>query len=250
MYDVAIVGAGPAGLAAAVYAASEGLSTILFEKEAPGEQAGTSSRIENYLGFPFGVSGDELAHRALEQAKRLGAEIVVTRAADGLDPASRSLVPDGGDAVRARTVVLATGVSWRQLEIASLDRLRGRGVYYGAAPGEAKTKLRRPGSHKLFDLCELRMSHYLIEQLKTKSNVRVETRSEVIDAFGDNHLEAIAVVNRATGETARRDASALFVMIGADAQTTWLPEALPRDPRGYVITGPEVRPAMSPEVAS
>jgi thioredoxin reductase (NADPH) len=264
MYDVAIVGGGPAGLAAAVYGASEGLSTILFEKEAPGGQAGTSSRIENYLGFPFGVSGDELAHRALEQAKRLGAEIVVTRAADALDPDSRSLLLDGGGAVAARTVVLATGVSWRQLEIPSLGRLRGRGVYYGAAPGEVKTVQGKDvylvgGGNSAGqaamnfstfancvtllvrgDALEKSMSHYLIEQLKTKSNIRVETHSEVVDAFGDDHLEAISVVNSATGERARRDASALFIMIGADAETAWLPDSLLRDPRGYLITGPEV----------
>src|SRR5256885_3574705 len=138
-YDVVIVGGGPAGLAAAVYGASEGLSTLLIEREAPGGQAGTSSFIENYLGFPFGISGGELAHRAFQQATRLGAEIVVTRFAQGIDAAAGSLVLDGDDVVRARTMILATGVSWRKLDIPALDRLRGRGVYYGAAPGEEKS---------------------------------------------------------------------------------------------------------------
>ncbi len=271
-YDVAIVGGGPAGLAAAVYGASEGLSTILLEREAPGGQAGTSSRIENYLGFPFGVSGDELALRALEQAKRLGAEIVVTRTADSLDPDSRAIRLDGGDIVTARSVVLATGVAWRQLEIASLDRLRGRGVYYGAAPGEAKTVQGKDiylvgGGNSAGqaainfsnfancitllvrgDALERTMSHYLIEQLKGKSNVRVQTHSEVVDAFGDDHLEAISVINRAHGLTTRRDTSDLFIMIGADAQTAWLPESLLRDQQGYLITGPQVLRAGSWQV--
>jgi thioredoxin reductase (NADPH) len=191
MYDVAIVGAGPAGLAAAVYGASEGLSTVLIECEAPGGQAGTSSRIENYLGFPYGVSGDELAQRALQQAKRLGAHIVVTRTVQRIDTDTRTLLLDGDEAVRAKTLVLATGVSWRRLNIASLERLSGRGVYYGAAPAETKfvqgkeiylvgggnsagqaainfanfadavTLLVRAES------LEKSMSYYLIEQLKT-----------------------------------------------------------------------------------
>jgi thioredoxin reductase (NADPH) len=263
-YDVAIIGGGPAGLAAAVYGASEGLSTILLEREAPGGQAGTSSRIENYLGFPYGISGDELANRALQQAKRLGAEIVVTRTIERIDIASRNLVLDGGEALRAKTIVLATGVSWRQIDIASLDRLLGCGVYYGAAPGEARTVTGKDiflvgggnsaGQAALNfsnfaksvtllvrgDALAKSMSHYLIEQLETKSNVRVETRAEVVDAYGEDHLEAIAVANGTTGETSRRDASALFILIGADAQTAWLPPAIDRDARGYVITGPAV----------
>jgi len=265
MYDVAIIGAGPAGLAAAVYGASEGLSTILIEREAPGGQAGTSSFIENYLGFPFGISGGELAHRAFQQAKRLGAEIVVTRFPQNIDAASGSLLLDGGDVVRAKTIVLATGVSWRQLDIPSLDRLRGRGVYYGAAPGEAKSTQGKDiylvgggnsagqaavslaaYAHSVTLLVRgeglaRSMSHYLIEQLKTKSNVHVETRSMVVDAYGEDHLEAIAVTHTATGETTRRATSALFIMIGADAQTAWLPATIERDARGYVITGPDAR---------
>ena len=136
-YDVAIVGGGPAGLAAAVYGASEGLRTIVIEREAPGGQAGTSSRIENYLGFPSGVSGDELASRALQQARRLGAEILVTRSVARIDPTTREVFLDGDDVVRARTLILATGVTWRRLAIDGLDRLIGKGVYYGAARSEA-----------------------------------------------------------------------------------------------------------------
>jgi thioredoxin reductase (NADPH) len=263
-YDVAIVGGGPAGLAAAVYGASEGLSTILLEREAPGGQAGTSSRIENYLGFPFGISGDDLAHRSLQQAKRLGAEIVVTRSVQRVDAASRTLWLDGDDALQAETIVLATGVAWRRLEIASLDRLRGRGVYYGAAPGEAKSVQGKDvylvgGGNSAGqaavnfanfaksvtllvrgEALAASMSHYLIEQLKTKSNVRVETQSEVVDAYGEDHLEEIAVTNGATRQTTRRAAAALFILIGANAETAWLPAAIERDARGFVMTGPDV----------
>jgi thioredoxin reductase (NADPH) len=264
MYDVAIVGGGPAGLAAAVYGASEGLSTALLEREAPGGQAGTSSRIENYLGFPFGISGEELAHRALQQAKRLGAEIIVTRTVQSIDLGARALRLDEDEAVYAKAIVIANGVSWRHLEIAALDRLNGRGVYYGAAPGESRSALgsdayivgggNSAGQAALNlssfansvtvllrgDTLAKSMSHYLIEQLRTKSNVSVETLSEITDAYGADHLEAIDVTNRMTGETRRRSASALFILIGADAETSWLPPQIGRDEQGYVITGRDV----------
>ena len=136
-YDAVIIGGGPAGLAAAVYGASEGLRTLVIEREAPGGQAGTSSRIENYLGFPNGVSGDELSSRALQQARRLGAEILVTRTVTGMNPATREVLLDGGDAVRARSVILATGVSWRRVAIDGFERLIGKGIHYGAARSEA-----------------------------------------------------------------------------------------------------------------
>ena len=138
-YDTVIVGAGPAGLAAAVYGASEGLRTIVVEREAPGGQAGTSSRIENYLGFPSGVSGDELASRALQQARRLGAEILVTRAITRIDTASRQVHLDGGDVIRARTIILACGVAWRRVSVDGFDRLAGKGISYGAARSEASS---------------------------------------------------------------------------------------------------------------
>jgi len=265
MYDVAIIGGGPAGLAAAVYGASEGLSTVLLEREAPGGQAGTSSRIENYLGFPFGISGDELASRALQQATRMGAEIVVTRTVENLDGDSHAVFLDNSDVLRAKTIILAPGVTWRRLNIPSLDGLSGRGVYYGASRNEARSVQGKDifligggnsagqaamafANHANCVTLIVRgealaksMSHYLTEQLKSKSNIRVQTSSEVVEAFGDDHLEAIVVTNRTTGETTRRDAAALFVMIGADAKTDWLPQEIERDSRGYVITGADVQ---------
>jgi thioredoxin reductase (NADPH) len=196
-YDVAIVGGGPAGLAAAVYGASEGLRTIVVEREAPGGQAGTSSRIENYLGFPSGISGDELASRALGQARRLGAEILVTRSVAGVDPVKHEVFLDGVDVIRARSLILATGVTWRRLAIEGIDRLIGKGVFYGAARSEANTihgqdiHLIGAGnsagqaalhfsSHARKVTLVVRgkrledgMSHYLIEQLRSKSNIAV-----------------------------------------------------------------------------
>jgi len=263
-YDTIVVGGGPAGLAAAVYGASEGLRTLVVEREAPGGQAGTSSRIENYLGFPNGVSGDELAIRALQQAKRLGAEILVTRSIARIDPAMHAVVLDDGEAIRARTIILATGVSWRRLEIEGFDRLVGKGVYYGAARSEASNTQgldvyligagNSAGQAALFfanhartvtlvvrgDALEKSMSHYLIEQVRAKQNVRVLLRTEVTTVQGDGHLTAIDVVNRVTGTVERRDCGGLFVFIGADAQTDWLPAEIARDARGYVLTGNDV----------
>jgi thioredoxin reductase (NADPH) len=264
-YDVAIVGGGPAGLAAAVYGASEGLTTILLECEAPGGQAGTSSRIENYLGFPYGISGDELAHRALQQATRLGATLVVTRTVEKIDVNERTLLLDGGEVISAKAMVLATGVAWRELAIPALDRLRGRGVYYGAAPGEAAFTVGKDvylvgGGNSAGQAAinfsnyansvivlvrgeslSSSMSQYLIDQLKTKPNVRIETHTEIVDACGGDHLEKVVVANNVTGERSTRDASALFILIGADAQTAWLPAEIERDEHGYVLTGREAR---------
>ncbi len=266
-YDVAIVGGGPAGLAAAVYGASEGLRTIVVEREAPGGQAGTSSRIENYLGFPSGISGDELASRALQQARRLGAEILVTRSVAGIDPATHELFLDGADAVRARSLILATGVTWRRLGIDGFDRLIGKGVYYGAARSEANTTHgldvfligagNSAGQAALHFSSHARtvtllvrgqsledsMSHYLIEQLKAKSNVSVQLRSEVQAVHGETHLSAIDVRNNQSSEVSRHDCGGLFVFIGANAETEWLPADVARDARGYVITGDDVKKA-------
>ena len=263
-YDVAIVGGGPAGLAAAVYGASEGLSTILIEEEAPGGQAGTSSRIENYLGFPFGISGDELANRALQQATRLGAEIVVTRAVENLDLDERVVTFDGGDYVCAKSIVIATGVAWRRLDVPSLSALQGRGVFFGAAPGEERSIQGKDifligGGNSAGqaainfsnfarsvtllvrgDSLTSSMSHYLIEQLKTKANVNVETHAEIVEAIGDDHLEAITIVDNVTKKTTQREASATFILIGADAETAWLPAGIERDADGYVLTGADV----------
>ena len=263
-YDVVIIGGGPAGLAAGVYGASEGLRTVVVEREAPGGQAGTSSRIENYLGFPGGVSGDELASRALQQARRLGAEILVTRTVCRLDPARREIELDGGDVVRARTVIIASGVAWRRLGIEGIDRLIGKGVSYGAARSDA-------GATQGLDVCligagnsagqaalhfathartvtvvarceslEKSMSHYLTEQLRAKVNITVLLRSEVQAVHGDTHVTAIEIRDAATGETRREECGGLFVFIGADAETGWLPAEIARDSRGYVLTGDDV----------
>jgi thioredoxin reductase (NADPH) len=261
-YDTIIIGAGPAGLAAAVYGASEGLATLVVEREAPGGQAGTSSRIENYLGFPHGVSGDELASRALQQARRLGAEILVTRSLERIDTAGRTVWLDGGVALKARTVILATGVSWRRMEAEGFDRLIGKGIYYGAARSEAGSTQgldvhlvgagNSAGQAALFfanharsvtllvrgDSLEKGMSHYLIEQLRRKANVAVALNAEVLGAHGTDHLTALDIADRAAGTTRRVDCGGLFIFIGADAQTEWLPPEIARDRRGYVLTGP------------
>jgi thioredoxin reductase (NADPH) len=262
-YDTIIIGGGPAGLAAAVYGASEGLRTVVVEREAPGGQAGTSSRIENYLGFPSGVSGDELASRALQQARRLGAEILVTRSVAGIDAATRQVCLDGNDIVRGRTIILATGVTWRRLSIDGFDRLIGKGIYYGAARSEASATHgldvhligagNSAGQAALYfanhartvtivargDSLEKSMSRYLIEQLATKSNVMVQTRSEVVAAHGDTHLTAIDIRDGANA-VRQHDCGGLFVFIGADAETGWLPADIARDGRGYVLTGDDV----------
>jgi thioredoxin reductase (NADPH) len=268
-YDTVIIGGGPAGLAAAVYGASEGLRTMVVEREAPGGQAGTSSRIENYLGFPSGVSGDELASRALRQARRLGAEILVTRSVARIDPETRRVFLDGGDAVRARTVVLATGVTWRRLASDGFDRLIGKGIYYGAARSEASATHgldvhligagNSAGQAALHfanhartvtlvvrgDSLEKGMSRYLVEQLRGQSNVKVQLRSEVVAAHGDTHLTAIDVRNGEGAKVSRHDCGGLFAFIGADAQTGWLPACIARDARGYVLTGDDVVKAGS-----
>jgi thioredoxin reductase (NADPH) len=266
-YDTVIVGAGPAGLAAAVYGASEGLRTIVVEREAPGGQAGTSSRIENYLGFPSGVSGDELASRALQQARRLGAEILVTRSITRVDAATRHVHLDGGDVLQAQTIILACGVSWRRLEIEGFDRLAGKGISYGAARSEAANTHgldihivgagNSAGQAAMFfstharsvtivhrgDTLEKSMSRYLIDQLATRANIRALYRTEVAAAHGESSLEAIDVVNNETGETSRLESGGLFIFIGADAETAWLPPEIALDPKGYVLTGADVRTA-------
>jgi thioredoxin reductase (NADPH) len=266
-YDVAIIGGGPAGLAAAVYGASEGLRTIVIEREAPGGQAGTSSRIENYLGFPSGISGDELASRALQQAKRLGAEILVTRTVARIDPERHEVFLDGDDLVRARTLILATGVTWRRVDIEGFDRLIGKGVYYGAARSEVSATHgldihlvgagNSAGQAALYfanyarkvtllvrgDSLERSMSHYLIEQLRAKSNIAVELRSEIHAVHGDQHLTAIDIRNGAGADIRRHDCGGLFIFIGADAETGWLPADIARDARGYILTGDDLKKA-------
>jgi thioredoxin reductase (NADPH) len=266
-YDTLVVGAGPAGLAAGVYGASEGLRTIVVEREAPGGQAGSSSRIENYLGFPTGLSGGELASRALQQAKRLGAEILVTRTITQLDPERTQVHLDGGDVLTARTTILACGVSWRRLQVEGFDRLLGKGVSYGATKGEA------PSTHGLevhiigagnsagqaamnFSahansvtlICRgewigKSMSQYLIDQLISRRNIHVLQQSEVTAAYGSDALEAIDVRSSATGVTTRHDSGALFILIGADAETGWLPPEIAVSKSGFVLTGADVQGA-------
>ena len=264
-YDVVIVGAGPSGLAAAVYGASEGLRTIVVEREAPGGQAGTSSRIENYLGFPSGVSGEELGSRALAQARRLGAEILVTRSITRIDAASRQVHLDGGDVLSARTIILACGVSWRHLSVEGFDRLAGKGVFYGASRGEAANAHgldvhivgagNSAGQAAMFFshharsvtiLCrgaalEKSMSHYLVDQIAARPNIATLLGTEVTAAHGGESLDAIDVRTSETGETTRLDSGGLFIFIGADAETAWLPPEIALDRKGYVLTGSEVR---------
>jgi thioredoxin reductase (NADPH) len=267
-YDLTIIGAGPAGLAAAVYGASEGLCTLLIEREAPGGQAGTSSRIENYLGFPTGISGDDLGTRALKQATRFGVEIVVARDVVGIESDSNgkavAVLLDGGDRVETRSIVIATGVAWRELEVVGADSLVGRGIYYGAARTEALNTRGRDifligggnsaGQAAMFFASYARtvtilvrgpslvatMSHYLIAQLESKANVKIEVLSQVVGVEGSDHLEAIIIEDRRSGERRRQPTDALFVFIGADAKTSWLPPAVVCDERGYVCTGRDV----------
>src|SRR6202171_2768309 len=230
-YDVIIIGAGPAGLAAAVYGASEGLCTLLIEREAPGGQAGTSSRIENYLGFPAGISGDDLGTRALQQANKFGVELVVARDVVGIEADSNGnalgVLLDGGDRVETRSIVIATGVAWRELEVVGADALVGRGIYYGAARTEALNTRGRDifligggnsaGQAAMFFANYARsvtilvrgpslvatMSHYLIAQLESKTNVKIEVLSQVVGVEGSDHLEAIVIEDRRSGERPR-----------------------------------------------
>jgi thioredoxin reductase (NADPH) len=266
-YDAIVIGAGPAGLAAGVYGASEGLRTIVIEREAPGGQAGSSSRIENYLGFPSGVSGEELASRALKQAQRLGAEILVTREITLIDSATREVHLDGGDVLHGRTIIIACGVAWRHLPLDGCNRLLGKGVSYGAAQSEAPStygldvhvvgagnSAGQAAMHfsaharSVTLLCrsdglENSMSRYLIDQIENRANIRVRTRSEVVGLHGDTALEAIDIQDTSTGEIARVETGGLYILIGADAETGWLPPEVALDERGYVLTGSDVRAA-------
>jgi thioredoxin reductase (NADPH) len=269
-YDLVIAGGGPTGLAAAVYGASEGLRTLLVEREATGGQAGTSSRIENYLGFPSGVSGDDLAARAREQALRLGAEIVVTRGIEAILPSDdcHTVKLDGGRALSAGTVILATGVSYRALQADGIDAFAGIGVFYGAARTEAAAMQGRDvilvgggnsaGQAAVFFADYARsvtilirgasldasMSRYLIDELARKPNVHVRTGGEVARCTGDERLECVTIRNRADGSLEDVDAGAVFIFIGADANTAWLPKQVIRDERGFICTGRDVTDLM------
>jgi thioredoxin reductase (NADPH) len=265
-YDLIVVGGGPAGLAAAVYAASEGLRTVLVEREAPGGQAGQSSRIENYLGFPAGVSGSELARRATTQARRFGAEIIAVQDACSLEVrgSARLVRLAGGGELSGHSVLIATGVTYRRLNAPGLEELTGRGVHYGAALGEAQSVsgqdvyliggANSAGQAAVYlarfarqvtlvvraDRLEKSMSHYLVDQLRAIPNIRVRLNSEVAAASGEEHLETITIADRVAGSEERVAADFLFVFIGAYPHTDWLGEAIARDDRGFIVSGAEL----------
>ena len=262
-YDLAIVGGGPAGLAAAVYGASEGLRTVMIEREAPGGQAGMSSRIENYLGFPSGLSGNDLARRAVVQARRFGVEILSAEATSlRLDGPYRFLKLADGEEISCHALLVATGVQWRKLESPGVERLTGAGIYYGAAMTEAISTrdedvfivggANSAGQAAMYFSKYARrvvmlvrgpslaasMSQYLINQLKQTPNIQIEFNSSVIEAHGDDHLEAISVKCTVTDEVNKLPANSLFVMIGAAPNTEWLANIVERDERGFILSGP------------
>lgn len=265
-YDVIIAGAGPAGMAAAVYGASEGLRVLIVERYSPGGQAGTSSRIENYLGFPSGISGDELTERALKQAKHFGAEIIVKRDIEAIFQTDdgHCIQLDGGDRLSARTILLATGVDWHRMEVPGMAQLMGRGVLYGASRHEAYAVSGRrvflvgggnsAGQAAVYFSSYAKevvmlvrgeglthsMSQYLIDQIAVKRNIRVEPFTELTEVHGENYIEQITTTTRlpnAEPTTQTRHAGALFLLIGATAKTHWLPPTLERDAKGYLCTG-------------
>jgi thioredoxin reductase (NADPH) len=265
-YDLIIVGGGPAGLGAAVYGASEGLKTLMVERQAVGGQAGQSSRIENYLGFPDGISGSDLTTRARRQVGKFEAEVLNTREVTGLraDGSARTLTFDDGGEVSAHSVVLATGVSYRPLRAQGVDELTGSGVYYGSAATEGPAcsgndvyiigGANSAGQAALFfsryartvtllvrgDSLEASMSYYLIQELSKIENVRVRTRCEVISAHGDGHLQAITICDSKNGMETTVECGYLFVFIGAEPRTEWLGDTVARDEKGFVYTGPDL----------
>jgi thioredoxin reductase (NADPH) len=261
-----VVGAGPAGLAAAVSGACEGLRTLVIEREAAGGQAGTSARIENYLGFPSGISGSTLAHRAAMQAARFGSSMVIPQAVTGLDPTGpvlRLRLADGG-AVEARAVVLATGVSYRRLDAPGVERLIGAGVYYGSAivegprlqgqhvvvcgagnaAGQAAVHLARFAGRVTVlarsDSLASSMSHYLVERLEATGNIGVRLRTRIVRAHGLEHLEGLTIEDITDGGEEALAAQALFVLIGARPHTDWLERVVARDEHGFVRTGTDL----------
>ena len=265
-YDVVIVGGGPAGLGAAVYAASEGLRAVIVERAAPGGQAGQSSRIENYLGFPDGVSGGQLTERARRQALRFGAELLTARTVTSLAPrgSARQVSFEDGSSVLAHSVVLASGVSYRQLEADGAADLVGRGVYYGStaiqaqacagehvlivgganSAGQAATFFARHAAKVSIivrgDSLERSMSTYLIDQIRAIENIDVRFNTLVQTCAGQDHLECVTLVNRSDASQEVVEAGHLFVFIGAAPLTDWLPPALVRDRTGFVVTGPDL----------
>ena len=265
-YDLVVAGAGPAGLAAAVYGASEGLHTLLVEAEAPGGQAGMSSRIENYLGFPSGLSGGDLARRGLTQAKRLGAEILTPQQVTALrvEDGYKILTLASGDEVNARALLLSTGVSYRRLDAPGVEQCTGAGIYYGAALSEAASVTgediyivggaNSAGQAAVFFSAHARtvtilvrgasledaMSQYLVEQIHATANITVAVRSEVAGVGGTDRLQSITIRDIKTGEEQTVPATAMFVFIGAIPHTGWLDGVVARDEHGFILTGPDL----------
>ncbi|ODR09374.1 fused response regulator/thioredoxin-disulfide reductase [Mycobacterium sherrisii] len=266
-YDLIVIGGGPAGLAAAVYGASEGLRTVLIERTATGGQAGQSSRIENYLGFPDGVSGGQLAERARRQAEKFGAELITARTAVALEVngAKRTVRFADGGSIDAHAVILATGVSYRQLAAEGCTELTGCGVYYGAAvsvapdcedeevyviggansAGQAAMYLSRTAKSVNIVVrapsLEASMSYYLIQQIEANPKINVLTCTEVKRASGDGHLEKLTLVNNRTEVTEEVTCGRMFIFIGAAPRTEWLDGVLARDDHGFILTGPDLR---------
>ncbi|MBN3870357.1 MAG: FAD-dependent oxidoreductase [Nostoc sp. JL33] len=265
-YDLAIVGAGPAGLAAAVYGASEGLSTVLIEREAPGGQAGTSSRIENYLGFPVGLSGSDLARRGVTQARRFGVEILTPQVVTGVklqDPYRVLQLADGSE-ISCHALLVATGVSYRWLNVPGAEKLTGAGIYYGAAmteaiacsneevylvggansAGQAAMHFSKYASKVIIlvrgESLSLSMSQYLIDQIAATENIKVCTGCSVVEVKGDEHLEEIVIAHAKTGQIETLPARSLFIFIGASPKTDWLDGVIRRDAQGFIITGPDL----------
>jgi thioredoxin reductase (NADPH) len=269
-YDLVIVGGGPAGLAAAVYGASEGLSTVMVEREAPGGQAGTSSRIENYLGFPAGLSGSDLAQRATTQARRLGAELLTVQDAVALEVegTGRLVRLSGGGTLSANTVLIASGVSYRKLDTPGFEALTGAGIYYGAALTEAKSCSQQrvviiggansAGQAAVYfsawaaqvtmlvrSPLAKSMSNYLIEQIKALPNVDVRTGAQAVEAVGDGKLDTMRIRDADGNETVEQ-ADACFVFVGAEPRTGWLDSVVARDDKGFILAGADVRAAGWP----
>jgi thioredoxin reductase (NADPH) len=265
-YDLAIVGGGPAGLAAAVYGASEGLHTVMIEREAPGGQAGMSSRIENYLGFPMGLSGGDLARRAVVQAQRFGVEILSPQEAVGIrvEGPYRIIKLADESEISCHALLLATGVQWRRLEMPGIDRLRGAGVYYGGgatealscqgeivyvvgganSAGQAAMNFAKYADRVVIAVrgssLSSTMSQYLIDQIKETRNIQVWANASVVEAHGETHLEEISFLCSDTNKVERVPASAMFIFIGALPRTDWLANLVERDERGFILTGPDL----------
>lgn len=265
-YDLVIVGGGPAGLAAAVYGASEGLRTVMVEREAPGGQAGTSSRIENYLGFPVGLSGSDLARRAVTQAKRFGVEILTPQEATDirLEDNYRTVTLSDGSEISCHAMILAMGVAWRRLSVPGIEKFTGAGVYYGAAQTEAKAcqdeevyvvgGANSAGQAAMYfskyaskvrmlvrgESLTKSMSQYLIDQIAETDNIEVMTFHSVVEAKGEDRLEAILVKDSQTDEVKTFKTNSLFIFIGAVPSTDWLEGVVLRDKRGFIYSGPDI----------